>query len=189
MATGPFDVVFVSGWVISNLEVAWEGSAGRFYEEMGSFCRLIIFDKRGTGLSDRITGIPDLQTRMDDVRAVMDAVGSTRAAMLGFSEGGPMGDAVRRFAPGPSRCPRAVRHDARPIPRASDYPWGLLREEILERIREADRSGRRLTDEWCDEYLRALAPSIADDDKARFLWRRWVRVSASPSDPVAASAG
>ena len=87
---GPFDVVFVSGWVISNLQVAWDGTARVFYERMASFCRLILFDKRGTGLSDRVTGIPDLQTRMDDVRAVMDAVGSERAAVMGFSEGGPM---------------------------------------------------------------------------------------------------
>lgn len=177
---GPFDVVFVSGWVISNLEVAWEGSAGRFFEELGSFCRLIIFDKRGTGLSDRITGIPDLQTRMDDVRAVMDAVGSTRAAVLGFSEGGPMGTLFA--ASHPDRVAALVLYGTMPtFTRAWDYPWGLPKEELLERISAADRSGRRLTDEWCDEYLRALAPSTADDDKDRFLWRRWVRVSTSPA--------
>jgi pimeloyl-ACP methyl ester carboxylesterase len=87
---GPFDIVFVSGWVLSNLEVAGEGSAADFYREMSSFCRLILFDKRGTGLSDRVHGVPDLETRMDDVRAVMDAAGSRRAALMGFSEGGPM---------------------------------------------------------------------------------------------------
>src|SRR5207302_6366540 len=87
---GPFDVVFVSGWVLSNLAGAWEGTAAELYRGMADFCRLIIFDKRGTGLSDRVTGIPDLETRMDDVRAVMDAAGSRRAAVVGFSEGGPM---------------------------------------------------------------------------------------------------
>jgi pimeloyl-ACP methyl ester carboxylesterase/class 3 adenylate cyclase len=177
---GPFDVVFVSGWVISNLEVAWEGSAARFYEELGSFCRLILFDKRGTGLSDRITGIPDLQTRMDDVRAVMDAVGSTRAAVMGFSEGGPMGTLFA--ASHPDRVAALVLYGTMPtFTRAPDYPWGDSKEERLRAIEEADRANRRLSDEWCDEYLRGLAPSTADDDKARFLWRRWVRVSTSPS--------
>jgi pimeloyl-ACP methyl ester carboxylesterase len=87
---GPFDVVFIAGWVISALELAWEGPPAEFYRRMASFSRLILFDKRGTGLSDRVTGIPDLETRMDDVRAVMDAAGSKRAAIVGVSEGGPM---------------------------------------------------------------------------------------------------
>jgi len=70
------DVVFVSGWVLSNFGVPWEGSAADFYRGMSSFARLILFDKRGLGMSDRAQGIPDLETRMDDIRAVMDAVGS-----------------------------------------------------------------------------------------------------------------
>ena len=84
------DVVFVSGWVLSNFGVPWEGSAADFYRGMSSFARLILFDKRGLGMSDRAQGIPDLETRMDDIRAVMDAAGSERAAIMGFSEGGPM---------------------------------------------------------------------------------------------------
>src|SRR5437899_2170380 len=87
---GPFDLVFVSGWVLSALEYAWEGPPADFFRRLASFSRLILFDKRGTGLSDRATGIPDLETRMDDIRAVMDAVGSKRAAIMGFSEGAPM---------------------------------------------------------------------------------------------------
>jgi pimeloyl-ACP methyl ester carboxylesterase len=177
---GPFDVVFVSGWVISNLEVAWEGTAAAFYEEMASFCRLIIFDKRGTGLSDRITGIPDLQTRMDDVRAVMDAVGSTRAAIMGFSEGGPLGTLFA--ASHPDRATALVLYGTvATFTQAPDYPWGVPRAELLEWQRDAERSGRRLSDDWCDEVLRGLAPSTADDDKVRSWWRRWVRVSASPA--------
>ena len=76
---------------VSHLEYQWEypGSA-RFFERLGSFSRLIRFDKRGTGLSDRVGGIPTLEQRMDDVRAVMDAAGSERAALFGISEGGPM---------------------------------------------------------------------------------------------------
>src|SRR5262245_22756522 len=84
------DLVLVPGWV-TNIEVLWEEPAcARFLERLASFTRLILFAKRGTGLSDRVTDLPNLETRMDDVRAVMDAVGSERAALLGYSEGGPM---------------------------------------------------------------------------------------------------
>ena len=77
---------------------------------MASFCRLILFDKRGTGLSDRDTGIPDLQTRMDDIRAVMDAVGSRRAAIVGVSEGGPMTILFAATYPERTAGRRPVRH-------------------------------------------------------------------------------
>lgn len=87
---GPFDLVFVGGWVLSAFETAWEGPAGETLSALAQFSRLILFDKRGTGLSDRDAGVPDLETRMDDIRAVMDAVGSRRAAIMGVSEGGPM---------------------------------------------------------------------------------------------------
>ena len=88
--SGPFDLVFVPGFV-SNLDVQLENPGwSLFFSHSSSFSRLIRFDKRGTGLSDRVAGIANLEDRMDDVRAVMDAVGSERAALLGFSEGGPM---------------------------------------------------------------------------------------------------
>src|SRR5881392_4324286 len=87
---GAFDLVLVSGFV-SHLDHDWEHpSSARLLERLGSFSRLIRFDKRGTGLSDRTVGLPDFETRMDDVRAVMDAVGSERAALFGYSEGGPL---------------------------------------------------------------------------------------------------
>jgi pimeloyl-ACP methyl ester carboxylesterase len=88
---GPFDLVWVPGSV-SHVELAWQIPAlASFLERLGSFCRLIRFDKRGTGMSDRVSGVANLETRMDDVRAVvMDAAGSQRAALLGTSEGGPM---------------------------------------------------------------------------------------------------
>src|SRR4051812_25860296 len=90
LGTGPMDLVFVPGFV-SNLDVAWEGPGmANLYSSLASFSRLILFDKRGTGLSDRMAGIANLEERMDDVRAVMDAVGSERAALFGISEGGPM---------------------------------------------------------------------------------------------------
>jgi len=102
---GPFDLVFVNGWVLSALEYAWEGPAADFFRELASFSRLILFDKRGTGLSDRAAGIPDLETRMDDIRAVMDAAGSKRAAIMGFSEGGPMTLLSQRAIPSERRRP------------------------------------------------------------------------------------
>ena len=87
---GPIDVVFVQGF-ISNLEVHWEDPGlTHLFNRLGSFARLIVFDKRGSGLSDRVSDMPNLETRMDDVRAVMDAAGSKRAVLIGASEGGPM---------------------------------------------------------------------------------------------------
>jgi len=92
VGSGPFDLVYVPGWV-SNVELMWEEPrlAG-FLEHLSSFSRLIVFDKRGTGLSDPVPDedLPSLERRMDDVRAVMDAAGSERAALLGHSEGGNM---------------------------------------------------------------------------------------------------
>jgi len=89
---GPLDLVYVPGWV-SNVELMWEEpELARFLRRLSSFARLILFDKRGTGLSDRVPNdeLPTLEQRMDDVRAVMDAVGSERAALFGHSEGGNM---------------------------------------------------------------------------------------------------
>ena len=92
LGDGPVDMVFVMGWV-TNVEAMWdEPGFARLLDRLASFSRLILFDKRGVGLSDRVPEdrLPDLETRMDDVRAVMDAVGSERAVVFGVSEGGPM---------------------------------------------------------------------------------------------------
>jgi pimeloyl-ACP methyl ester carboxylesterase len=86
---GPFDLVFVPGFV-SNIELFWETAWANFLTRLATFSRMIVFDKRGTGLSDRDVGIATLEERMDDVRAVMDAAGSERAALFGVSEGGSM---------------------------------------------------------------------------------------------------
>ena len=93
---GPRDLVFVMGWV-SHLDYFWqEPTFARFLRRLAACARLILFDKRGTGLSDRVAGLPTLEQRMDDVRAVMDAVGSERAALLGISEGAPMQPVEKR---------------------------------------------------------------------------------------------
>jgi pimeloyl-ACP methyl ester carboxylesterase len=90
LGDGPLDLLLVLGWV-SNLDVVWEEPAFEaFLQRLAAFSRLILFDKRGTGLSDRVADLPSLEVRMDDVRAVLDAVGSPRAVLFGYSEGGPM---------------------------------------------------------------------------------------------------
>jgi len=89
LGEGAFDVVYIPG-AVSHVDLIWDDPArASYFERLASFCRLIIFDKRGTGASDPIV-VGDLETRIDDVRTVMDAAGSRRAAVIGVSEGGPM---------------------------------------------------------------------------------------------------
>jgi class 3 adenylate cyclase len=120
---GPLDLVYVPSW-LSQLEVLWEEpSVVRFIERLVSFSRLILFDRRGTGLSDPVHGAPTLEERMDDVRAVLDAVGSQRAALFGFSEGGPM--SALFAATYPARTSALILYGTQPRARwAADYPWG-----------------------------------------------------------------
>jgi len=174
---GPFDVVFIAGWVISALELAWEGPPADFYNQMASFCRLILFDKRGTGLSDRVTGIPDLETRMDDVRAVMDAAGSKRAAIVGVSEGGPM--TALFAATYPERTAAAVLYGTYPSTlRRDDYPWGRTREEIDQAIEE--RMRRWGEPEYIEEPLAdGFGPSFAGNEEVCRWWRRLLLTSTS----------
>ena len=180
---GPFDVVFVGGWVLSTLTGhAWSGSPAALFTAMASFCRLILFDKRGTGLSDRDTGIPDLQTRMDDIRAVMDAVGSRRAAIVGVSEGGPM--SILFAATYPERTAALVLYGTGPsYVKADDYPWGLTAAEWAEEIRRA--APLVGTADWIAERQETFAPSTLGDETVRRWWREWVLTSASPSAVIA----
>ena len=114
LGNGPRDLVLVLGWV-SNIELVWEEPAfARFLMRLASFTRLILFDKRGTGLSDRVADMPNLEVRMDDVRAVMDVVGSERAALFGISEGGPM--CTLFAATYPSRTTAVARRKPRIYP-------------------------------------------------------------------------
>jgi pimeloyl-ACP methyl ester carboxylesterase/class 3 adenylate cyclase len=179
---GPFDLVFVSGWVLSALEHAWAGTPADFFQRLASFSRLILFDKRGTGLSDRATGIPDLETRMDDIRAVMDAVGTKRAAIMGVSEGGPM--TLLFAATYPERTAAvAIYGSGASYVRAEDYPWAPTREAWADEIRKvAAEAG---TQEWMDARLDRFAPSTAGDEGVRRWWRKWIMTSASPGAVVA----
>jgi class 3 adenylate cyclase len=179
---GPFDLVFVNGWVLSALEYAWEGPAADFYRALASFSRLILFDKRGTGLSDKGAAIPDLETRMDDIRAVMDAAGSERAAIMGFSEGGPM--TLLFTASYPERTAATVLFGCRASYVATDdYPWAFTTEEGAELLREEIATAG--TDEWLSEYLEFFAPSLAADEEVQAWWRRLVLTSASPGAAIA----
>jgi pimeloyl-ACP methyl ester carboxylesterase len=165
---GPFDLVFVPGYV-THLELHWAiPSFAPFLERLSSFSRLIRFDKRGTGMSDRVSGAPTLETRMDDVRAVMDAVGSRRAAFYGLSEGAAM--SLLFAATYPERMAALVVRSA--FPRrmwAPDYPWGQTVEEYereveralrifgpREQAREAVRSLGRFTDTEVESFLQML---------------------------------
>jgi pimeloyl-ACP methyl ester carboxylesterase/DNA-binding CsgD family transcriptional regulator len=176
---GPVDLVFVMGWV-SNVEQFWEGPSARFLRRLASFSRLIIFDKRGTGLSDRVTGIPTLEERMDDVRAVMEAAGSSRAALIGISEGAPM--CALFAATYPERTSALIIYGgfARRL-WAPDYPWAPTmaeREKLLEII-ERDWGG--------PVGLQARAPSVAADEEFQRWWSTFLRSSASPGAAKALS--
>ncbi len=175
---GPRDLVLVPGWV-TNIEIFWEEpSAARFLERLASFSRLILFDKRGTGLSDRVVDMPNLETRMDDVRAVMDAVGSDRAALLGYSEGGSMSLLFAATYPERTSALVIVGGFARRI-RAPDYPWGSTWEE-------RDRFAEQVIRDWGGPVaLEPRAPSLADDSRFLDWWARFLRLGASPGAAAA----
>jgi pimeloyl-ACP methyl ester carboxylesterase len=150
VGNGPVDLVFVPGFV-SHLELDWdEPRSARFLERLASFSRLIRFDKRGTGLSDRPGGLPDLETRMDDVRAVMDAVSVERAALFGYSEGGPM--SVLFAATYPERTTALVLYGtyAKRRDPTDDYPWARRASSAGNTPRNSRRigRGRRTFAEW-----------------------------------------
>ncbi len=177
---GPLDLVFVMGWV-SHLDYFWEEPAlARFLARLGSFSRLILFDKRGTGLSDRVpdSELPTLEQRMDDVRAVMDAVGSERAALLGVSEGGPMCGLFA--ATYPQRTSALIMYGsyARRT-RDAAYPWGPSEEEheqFLEHLRA----------EWGGPVgLAERAPSMVHDARFREWYTTYLTRSASPGAVLA----
>jgi pimeloyl-ACP methyl ester carboxylesterase len=169
---GPFDLVLVHGF-FSHLEIDWEHpELASFFERLGSFSRLIRFDKRGTGLSDRAVGLPDLETRMDDVRAVMDAAGSAEAALFGYSEGGPMSALFAATYPQRTRALVLYGSYAKRL-RSDDYPWAPTWEE---RLRVADE----LEASWGDDVdLSTMIPG-ADDATAAWFARRG-RASLSPA--------
>jgi class 3 adenylate cyclase/alpha-beta hydrolase superfamily lysophospholipase len=174
---GPLDLVYVPGFV-SNVEVLWEFPRyAEWMRRLASLARVIVFDKRGTGLSDRVAGAPDLETRMDDLRAVMDAAGSRRAVVLGISEGGPM--SLLFAATYPERVPALILYST--FARATwapDNPRATTREEV-ERVAAAAQThwGTR---EHAREMAAMWGVADADDDATLELIARRVRATASP---------
>lgn len=169
------DVIFVPG-LLSHLDLLWEDQmSARFLRRLAEFGRLIVFDKRGTGLSDRPARVQTLEDRMDDIRIVMDAAGSRRAVLLGYSEGGPM--TMLYAATYPERVVSVVLTGAAARwSEADDYPCGSGSARMFaefERICET-QWGLGATIDW-------YAPSIAHSEPARALAARRERVSVSPN--------
>jgi class 3 adenylate cyclase len=169
---GPLDLVFVPGF-ISNLDHYWDQPIlAHFLNRLGSFSRLILFDKRGTGLSDRLGNLPSLEERMDDVRAVMDAVDSKRAALFGISEGGAM--SVLFAATYPERTQALILYGTY----AHFHTWVLPPdrfEPFLEKIEQSWGTGASLS---------AFAPTKVTDERFKQWWARFERLGASPTAAI-----
>ncbi len=172
---GPYDLVFVPPFV-STIARMWSMPRNREgLLRLAEFARLVVLDKRGTGMSDRVPGMPPLEERMDDVRAVLDAVGSSRAAVLGVSEGGPM--SVLFAATYPDRCFALVFMSSSPrFSWAPDWPWGATREEDERDIAEIEH-------DWGTEELVAKwHPAVPEDERA--LMARHMRLATTPGGAV-----
>ena len=172
---GDRDIVFVPG-LMSHLELLWESQeTGEFFRRLATLGRLILFDKRDTGLSDRAPGAATLEERIDDVRAVMRAAGSERAVLFGYSEGAPM--SILFAATYPERVSSLILGSAaaRWFP-APDYPCGQGPEEMYRALHDIaeNRWGQGDTIDW---YL----PSRAGSPRARQLIGRFERMAISPS--------
>ncbi len=175
---GPFDLVVIPGF-ISHVELAWEDrSLARAFSRLGSISRVIMFDKRGTGMSDRTERLPDIDRRMLDIEAVMHAVASKQAALFAVSEGGPMAILFAAAHPERTRGLVLVATYAR-ITACPDYPIGIRTEELYESVRYLE-SG------WGTGVgLGGWAPSVAKDPAAREFFSRLQRLGASPGAAMA----
>src|SRR3954471_18581107 len=174
---GPIDVVLVLGFA-THLELQWGAPPlADFFERIASFARLIVFDKRGTGLSDPVAEAPTLEQRIDDVRAVMDAAGSERAALFGISEGGPM--SILFAATHPERVTALVLHGAMGRTTwAPDYPWAVPADALRESAAEFIAP---FWGEETDSMLELFAPSLVGDAGAAEFTARMERSAASPA--------
>lgn len=178
LGAGPIDLIFVPGWV-SHLEYSWEEpSFARIYRQLASFSRLILFDKRGTGLSDQSMGFPTLEQRMDDVRAVMQAVGSERAVVFGASEGGNMAMLFAATYPEHTIALITFGVFAKRV-YDPEYPWAPTPQQ-RQKFYDA------LENDWGGPIgIEDLAPSMANDERFRQWWASYQRRSASPSAALA----
>ena len=175
---GPFDLVVVPGF-ISHVELAWEDDAmARALNRLGSFSRVIMFDKRGTGMSDRTDRLPDMDRRMLDIEAVMHAAGSEEAALFAVSEGGPMAILFAAAHPERTRALVLLNTYAR-ITSCPDYPSGVSAEQLY-------GFAQYLEPDWGTGVgLSAWAPSVAHDPRARESFARVQRLASSPGAAMA----
>ena len=184
---GPVDLVFISDW-IWNVELQWENPlCARFLERLASFSRLLLFDKRGSGLSDRTVDLDlfTLEVRTDDVRAVMEAAASKQAVLFGYGEDGASLAAVFAAA-NPDKARALILYGARAKTlKAPDYPWGY--EPSAPDVWTAERESFWGTDAYARRWLRELAPSVANDDRIVRWYSRLLRQSASPGTEAAYS--
>jgi class 3 adenylate cyclase/pimeloyl-ACP methyl ester carboxylesterase len=178
LGSGPIDLIQVSSFT-SHCELWWEHPwSRRWQERLASFTRLICFDKRGSGLSDRISGAPTLEERMDDVRAVMDAVGTERAALVGYWEGGPM--SVLFAATYPERVSALVLWGATAtFTRKDDYPWGPAPQ--------ANEAIVLAIEQWWGTGISnaVVAPGLVLDETFQHWMARLERNTATPKDAAA----
>ena len=175
LGDGPFDLVRIPPFV-SHVELAWQvPSLAAYARGLASFCRLITLDKRGTGMSDRVSGVPTLEVRMDDVRAVMDAVGSERAALLGISEGGAMSLLFAATYPGRVWALVLESASARYL-WAPDYAWGIPEDEYRRETEHDEREWGTL--EHSLARARLIVPDASDEETQALA--TMLRQSASP---------
>jgi class 3 adenylate cyclase/alpha-beta hydrolase superfamily lysophospholipase len=178
---GPVDLLYIPGW-ISHLDLYWEEpTIARFLRRLGAGFRLILFDRRGTGLSDRVPDeeLPTLELRMDDARAVLDAAGSDEAAIFAQGYGTPLAAVFAATYPERTRALVLYSPVAKTGLKTDDYPWGSTPEEVEAlRTRTLARWG---TEEFAREWLRRLAPSEGDDPRQVAWHARLMRASATPS--------
>jgi class 3 adenylate cyclase len=176
---GPLDLVYIPHGP-HHVELNWENPpVARFLERLASLARVVAFDKRGTGMSDRVVGIPTLETRMDDVRAVMDAAGSDRAILFAIGDAGPL--CALFAATFPERTLGLVLVNSTPrFVRGPDFPWLLSRGEAEQRIEE---NLRRAVDPARRSELFTLAnPDVTDEEIRSFT--RVFRISVSPGTAI-----
>jgi pimeloyl-ACP methyl ester carboxylesterase len=173
---GAYDILMIPGWV-SHLGLDWEEPTWvRWLDRMSVFARLVRFDKRGTGLSDRPPGVPTLEERMEDARAVVDAAGLSRVHVLGWSEGGPL--AVLLATSHPERVLSLTLYGTQAcFHRANDYPWGSAEYSLEESVAEIERSWGSLA------FAEFFAP--AGDERFARQWAAYQRAGASPSAAAA----
>lgn len=179
VGNGPIDIVYIPGWV-SNIDMMWVNPMlSGFLSGLAKFSRLILFDKRGTGLSDRITELSTLEERMDDIRVVMEAVGSERAVLFGHSEGGAA--SVLFAATYPQHTRALITFGSYAKRRYSkDYPWAPTPEERQKFYDMIENSwGGGAMD------LESLAPSMVDDQEFMDWMASYLRSGASPGAALA----